>query len=152
MLTISFILHFILLVAVYYLIKQVSELQQTKNRDLTQLFEKYLNEIKEENKQLQLQLENNKTIHHPKQTTSQKLPKDSLLNDSHQQSSINERNVANPIELEIGSHEDQIETSLQAKILQLHQQGLTIEQIAKHLNCGKTEAELIIEIFQQKNS
>jgi len=152
MLTISFILHFILLVAVYYLIKQVSELRQTKNRDLTQLFEKYLNEIKEENKQLQLQLENNKAIHHPKQTTKQKLPKDSLLNDSHQQSSINERNVANPIELEIGSHEDQIETSLQAKILQLHQQGLTIEQIAKNLNCGKTEAELIIEIFQQKNS
>src|SRR5690625_6659662 len=46
--------------------------------------------------------------------------------------------------------DDSIETSLQAKILQLSHQGYDADEIAGKLNCGKTEAALIIKL-QEKN-
>lgn len=39
-----------------------------------------------------------------------------------------------------------IGTSFQARILQWHHQGLTIDEIARKLGSGKTEAELIIKL------
>ncbi|UOQ85603.1 DUF6115 domain-containing protein [Gracilibacillus salinarum] len=45
--------------------------------------------------------------------------------------------------------EDVVEHSLAGSILHLRQQGLTVDQIAKKLDKGKTEVELILK-FQQK--
>lgn len=39
---------------------------------------------------------------------------------------------------------DSVESSLEGKVLQLYHQGLSIADIAKKLDCGITEAELII--------
>ncbi|MEM1506445.1 hypothetical protein RG959_24150, partial [Domibacillus sp. 8LH] len=43
--------------------------------------------------------------------------------------------------------EDQVEASLQSRILQLHHRGKSNTEIAKQLDCGKTEVELIIKLY-----
>lgn len=45
--------------------------------------------------------------------------------------------------------EDQVETSLTAKILSLAEKGFAAEEIAKKLQCGKTEAELILKFHRK---
>jgi response regulator of citrate/malate metabolism len=40
-----------------------------------------------------------------------------------------------------------VEASLDSQVLLLHQEGYTAEEIARKLNCGKTEAELIIKMY-----
>jgi len=57
-----------------------------------------------------------------------------------------------PIEdFQPAAFQDEVETSLEAQILQLHTNGETIDDIAKKLNCGKTEAEIIIKMHQKKS-
>lgn len=46
---------------------------------------------------------------------------------------------------------DTLEQSLTSKVLSLHEQGETLESIARKLDCGKTEVELMLK-FHRKNS
>src|SRR5690625_4271440 len=140
---ISFLLHIIVLVAVYYLFQQIQLLKQDNKKELTDLFETYLKEIRSENRRLESKIENN-TIS-KKQNEQLDEPED-----------ITEEDVPNFNENETPSIKtntihDQFETSLDAKILQLHHQDMEVSEIAHTLNCGKTEAELLINLYNKKN-
>lgn len=68
---------------------------------------------------------------------------------------IEEVNQANDsfqslLEKSIASQDMSVEPSKEAKVLHLHSQGNTVEEIAKKLDIGKTEVELIVKIQQNQ--
>jgi hypothetical protein len=137
LLLISFLLHIISFSAIYQLFKQVKHHHQSNTTDsnIGALFESYLAEFKEENNRLQQAL---------KQTNHAQLKSDSEENMEEIASTIVEN-----VPMVDDSKEDKVVTSLKANILQLYSKGLSPGEIAKQLNCGKTEAELIIKLHQQ---
>ncbi|MEC5422666.1 hypothetical protein QGM71_04050 [Virgibacillus sp. C22-A2] len=146
-LIISFLLHIIALTAIFQLKKQVEQFQKPEDtNDILEVFETYLQEIKEENKRLQEDL-------------LKKTPKEySDMNDVSHLSVANDTTTANhpsstekPYEtiLPEDDKDDTVESSLQAHILQLHNKGLPTSEIAQRLNCGKTEAELTIKLYKK---
>lgn len=137
--TISFILHIIAIFAIYHLFKQIQQLKQKNTNDMEELFESYLQEIKDENRRLEAELETTPTFEQRHNTAS---ASDTLEKDlSNGETEIDETYV-----LPESEAKDSVEASLQAKILQLHHQGLSITEIAQKLNCGKAEATMIIKL------
>src|SRR5690625_296394 len=143
LLIISFLLHIIVLVAVYYLFQQIQLLKQDNKKELTDLFETYLKEIRSENRRLESKIElntfsseQNEKLNVPENSTEEHAP------------TFNENETPS---LKTDTIHDQFETSLDAKILQLYHQGMEVSEIAQTLNCGKTEAELLINLYNKKN-
>lgn len=136
LLIISFLLHIIALAAIFQLSKQVRETKQTDSDEIINLFETYLQEIRAENNKLEEELSGLAAKEETKPTRTE-------------QSSQQYENVPQKYEYAppAVSMEDKAEASLDARILQLHNQGLSSSEIAKKLNCGKTEAELIIKLY-----
>lgn len=132
LLLISFLLHLIALAAIFQLFKQVQQLKKNNSQDIMELLETYLEEIKEENRLLE------------KEVNNQTPPKNSVPPET---DDINKQNNGKDDYIpQVYNVMDDSETSLQARILQLHGQGQTVDKIARNLNCGKTEAELIIKL------
>ncbi|MEK3908347.1 DUF6115 domain-containing protein [Oceanobacillus sp. FSL W7-1309] len=132
---ISFLLHFITFIAIYMFFKQ---LQNVKTQDLNEviaLFDTYLQEVKAENNRLQQLLEdrNKKT---DQTHTKQEEPETEEYEKSHDI----------PIPDDVG---DTVVASLESRVLQLHNRGVPVDEIAKELNCGKTEAEIIIKLHEK---
>jgi len=145
LLMISFLLHLLTLVAIYQLFKQIQTYKQAKatetTKDITDLLEAYLDEIKDENNRLQMELTKSRSSSTP-ETSNGATPSLEKI----EQTSIDSTYEEAPY----FDTDDSIETSLQAKILQLSHQGYDADEIAGKLNCGKTEAALIIKL-QEKN-
>ncbi|WP_121522926.1 DUF6115 domain-containing protein [Oceanobacillus piezotolerans] len=139
LLIISFLLHIIALYAIVQLYWKVKALNQPNTAEVTELFETYLQEIKEENDRLHELLESHQVNHI--NTSTQKKEK------------MGEKRINSPIPepppIENKENSDSLEASLEAKVLQLHQQGLSITDIAKRLHCGETEAALIIKLHKK---
>lgn len=57
LLIISFLLHLIFLVIIYQLYQQIGDLRSERSRDTEVLLSRFLDEIKQENRQLQQQLQ-----------------------------------------------------------------------------------------------
>ncbi|SDQ60036.1 DUF6115 domain-containing protein [Virgibacillus salinus] len=132
LLIISFLLHLVALVAIFQLFKQLQLLKKDSSQDIMELLETYLEEIKEENRFLEEEIG---------KTNSETVAPSSIEFEAEQK----EEKVPEYIP-ESAKVVDDSETSMQAKILQLYDQGLKVEDIARRLNCGKTEAELIIKL------
>ena len=127
LLIISFLLHIIAFIAIYQLYKQVqTPNKQGASQETIELLDMYLVEVKEENKRLE------KTLLAKEQYQSNENPM--------------EKEVANTYTLPEVDDDIQFETSQQAEILQMHDQGMSNAEIARKLNCGKTEVELIIKL------
>ena len=137
LLIISFLLHIIAVVAIYKLSMQIRQTKQTDTDEIIHLFETYLEEIKAENnlleKKLSYQNDKGKT-----EAVMTNLP------------SAQNEFVPDIPEPPKNNVKDKVEASLDAKILQLYNQGLTETEIAQKLNCGKTEAELIIRLYGKR--
>ncbi|GAA0435127.1 MAG: DUF6115 domain-containing protein [Bacillota bacterium] len=140
LLIISFLLHIIAFAAIYQLLKQVrqpNQPNQISSEEINSLLDNYLEELKEENDRLINQL----TTHRDRK--SKEVSEASATQDSKRAGEIQQAHS----EYEPEVHEDdQVEASLQARILHLYSKGLSITEIARQLNCGKTEAELIIKM------
>lgn len=132
------LLHIVAFWLIFTLKNKLEQIKITNPNDIIQLLEHYLAEIKEENKQLRDELDNNiSSIEENKDTIHQGLNK-------------RERNQAiEDKELAI-EKDDLMETSMEAKILHLHHQKFSPAEIARKLNCGKTEVELIIKFHDKK--
>ena len=132
------LLHIVAFWLIFTLKNKLEQIKITNPNDIIQLLEHYLAEIKEENKQLRDELDNNiSSIEENKDTIQQDLNK-------------RERNQAiEDMELAI-EKDDLMETSMEAKILHLHHQKFSPAEIARKLNCGKTEVELIIKFHDKK--
>ncbi|SES75870.1 hypothetical protein SAMN05216389_10269 [Oceanobacillus limi] len=144
LLVISFLLHIITISGIYFLLKQIQILRaQNHTEDLPELLESYLGEIKAENKRLQEELTASPVKRKPKPT---------YKSDSQSKPQPNQTIKAVDQKLDeypapkTDSMDDKVQASLQSRILQLHQSGFSIEEIARKLNCGKTEAELTVKL------
>ncbi|MBM7540599.1 DUF6115 domain-containing protein [Amphibacillus cookii] len=155
LLFISFLTHAITFIIIRQLknkLDQPSQIQENltkQQKEIEELLAVYLLEIREENEKLLEHIENNGALTKPKEVAG-----DRQSHQTQQQSGV--ENVDNrdkyqdyqpPVQPE---QEEHVEQSLAAQVLALHAKGETIEAIAKKLNRGKTEVELLVK-FQQKN-
>ncbi|GAE91597.1 hypothetical protein JCM21714_550 [Gracilibacillus boraciitolerans JCM 21714] len=153
LLFISFMIHVITFIIIRQLKNRQDELttvednvnQQVRNVEDTLAI--YLVELKEENDRFMQQFEridsteanNEETDNHKKEYTKSVSPP---LQQPQQEPEYQ------PIST-IGMEKDTVENSTTATILHLHDKGYTIDEIAKKLDKGKTEVELLLK-FQQK--
>lgn len=138
-LMVSFLIHIILFIVIYYLFAQIQLLKKGHSKEIEDLFDRYLQEIKQEN----IRLENSfseKGLGNDQQPVADKEIKAAREN-------VMATNTYSP---QIDIVNDQFESSLESQILQLYDQGMTAEEIAKKLDCGKTEAALVIKISGKK--
>jgi len=141
---ISFLLHISLLAIVYYLFQQIQLLKKNNTNEVTELFESYLREIRSENRRLESEIES-KVSHTDQEKVTQQF-ESNIINEE----VTNKVDLDKPI-LKTDTIHDKFETSLEAKILQLYHQGMEVTEIAQMLNCGKTEASLIINLSKKRN-
>ncbi|MFD2044130.1 DUF6115 domain-containing protein [Ornithinibacillus salinisoli] len=143
LLIISFLLHIITLSGVYFLLKQVQSLKDNNHTDLPELLETYLEEIKTENERLQHEISTSSPIKSVSQKVEELSDHEKInvveTDDFEQNSEYTPENME--------TMNDEVQASLQARILQLHQKGYSNEKIARNLNCGKTEVELTIKLY-----
>lgn len=130
---------------VYYLFQQIQLLKQDNTKEVTDLFEKYLQEIKLENQQLHEEVST--TTSEPKQKNAHEPIMPRKIKSETKETIIENDESA----LQTDKIDDKFETSLEAQILQLYHQGIEVEEIAKKLNCGTTEAALIINLYEKRS-
>lgn len=134
LLIVSFILHVIAFLAIIILYQRCTQGNTQQANEFEEMFQKYLNEFRNENRRLQNELEQSNSVRLNK--NREEIEADSTYKD---------------LLSDYDQHDgDEVETSLTANILSLANQGYTIDEIAKELKCGKTEAELIIKFYQDK--
>lgn len=161
----SFLLHVLTFIALrhYYLKQQRFEADQHKfqsdKKELEQLLMSYLIEMKEENDRLVSYV--TKAPQHKKPNFSNddsSVKKQDQYDDLKQQSmskkesvTTEENNNADYIPLvdEVVDKKEGYEKSYQAEIISRYEQGETTEAIAKALDRGKTEVELIIKFHKK---
>ncbi|MFG6148888.1 DUF6115 domain-containing protein [Halobacillus sp. B23F22_1] len=136
LLVISFIINGIIIFALFTLFTRVKrteeiELRQKEvAREIEDLFSSYLLEIKEENKRLETNLR--RPDHTAFKRENRELKKESYL----------------PPEPNLETN--QYEPSSHSRVINLYKEGESPGNIAKLLNIGKTETELIIKFHQKK--
>ncbi|GGM21625.1 swarming motility protein SwrB [Paraliobacillus quinghaiensis] len=163
LLLISFLLHAVTFIIIKVLkdrIAQPDDIQtqmSQQQKEMEELLAVYLLEIREENEKFLDTLKRNPNVTEKKEdlitdavaTTSREKTKNVSPIDSSPSLKTNEsKSYQPPIE---NDQQDIVERSLSAQVLSLHNQGESIESIARKLDCGKTEIELMIK-FHQKNS
>lgn len=140
LLFLSLLLHMITLTAIFQLFKQMQSLKQNNSGDMAELMQNYLEDIKKENRLLERSLsKNNPQSEIEVQERTDNQPETNIKRETDYQPET--EHVA-----------DKSELSLEAQILQLHENGLTVDEIARQLNCGKTEAELIIKLKKKAHN
>lgn len=145
LLIISFLLHILSLFAIYQLFKQQqSGGKESDSQEVMEVLEIYLGEVKEENNRLQSLLEKQK-----QQLDGLNEESEGVSNQVFKENTKTEPAFSNLDNLIEDIPEYQVDASLESRVLQLHSKGKTIEEIAKTLDCGKTEAELIIKLYQK---
>lgn len=107
---------------------------QDQEKQLNQLLSKFLHEIKEENEQLQIRLKEQQLSQSKQEFVTRPVPNEAIKNES-------KANYIPKYKME-----DQLETSTEGQIFHLYQNGYSKEEIAKKLNRGKTEVELILKM------
>ncbi len=120
--------------------------QQVKNMEDTLAI--YLVEIREENERFMKQIERVDLSEQPKQVKNS--DKENSSSEDPQSKNRKQQQVKEyqPIST-IDSVEDVVESSSTASVLHMQEKGYTVDEIAKKLNKGKTEIELLLK-FQQK--
>lgn len=146
LLIISFLLHIIALFSIYQLFKQLhAEKQQDNPQEIMEILEVYLEEIKQENNELKNLLKQDKSAEEEIEA-----PKKEIIvekTEKKQELKGNHESGLDGLLDELPGY--QVDASLESRVLQLHSTGKSIEEIAKTLDCGKTEAELIIKLYQK---
>ncbi|MFD1067548.1 DUF6115 domain-containing protein [Oceanobacillus locisalsi] len=146
---ISFILHGVSILAIYLLLK---DRQHTGgNKETEALLKETLAEIRRENRTLQHLLEEDKQP--DKKTADKEEKQQSLFPVTEEAEAMpvkKEGEIQSPEMFSTAPYQDEVETSLEAKVLQLHTNGMTSDEIAQQLNCGKMEAEIIIKMHKRK--
>ncbi|MGP4072221.1 DUF6115 domain-containing protein [Piscibacillus sp. B03] len=149
LITLSLLLHGITFFVIVYLYQKIQHYQKTDEnferrvKETEDLFNSYILELKDENEKL---------IHSVSKTDSNNSISNSQKNDSNM--SKHEKNKEQQIEINttnlITEQEDRFEPpSVESKILNLYNQGYTIDEIAKKLNMGHTEVDLTIKFHQK---
>lgn len=147
LLIISFLLHIIALFAIFQLFKQLqSKKKQANAQEVMEIFEVYLDEIRQENNELKNLLMQDQTA----EEETEKIEMNKETTEKRQMQEDNQVSEQSGIDSLLDQSPGyQVGASLESRVLQLHSTGKSVEEIAKTLNCGKTEAELIIKLYQK---
>lgn len=150
LLIISFLLHIVLIIAIYFLYQQIIQIRRNNHDEieaLESLLQKFLREIRTENERLQSQLQQKDVFkkEHKEDPIGKNV--DNRVKKLKNRENIYQIHTPQKAVLE---KEDKIETSLEAQVFQLAKQGLSIEEIAKKLNRGKTEIELLMKLHKKQ--
>ncbi|UOR12706.1 DUF6115 domain-containing protein [Halobacillus amylolyticus] len=135
LLAISFILHGVLILTIMVLfnkVKQTEELelrQKQVSSEIEEVFNAYLLEIKEENAKMDGWLK------HTSQQSKQRPEQNSIDTEE-------KPDYTPPLPLE---GEEDYQPSLQSSVIVMYQNGASMEEIARELNMGKTEVELLVK-------
>lgn len=148
LLIISFLLHIILLTAIFQLNQQLQKTKKQTNDEIEEVLSLFLKEIKVENEQLKKMLSSS-TEQDKQQAAKEMKRKSSVATKQVDKMSDNVEHSILPIETLINKQEDVIEQTAESKIVSMHEQGLSIEEIAKQLHRGKTEVALIVKMYQK---
>ncbi|WLV25787.1 hypothetical protein QR721_06165 [Aciduricibacillus chroicocephali] len=172
---VSFLLHIIALSAIYMLFKELQKLKSTTYiEEIDELMTTYLEELREENARLEDRIVKSEQIkavqkalkNDQKHSEDDNNEKEELenqnVNSSDKQSSVFAEMLSNeekrheleqePFDLQIESGdaiEDSYTASLQSRILLLAEQGFSQNEIAKKLDCGETEVNLVIKMHKR---
>jgi|GEM_PF-1726976 len=153
---ISFLLHIIALFAIYQLFKETQNLKKTHIEDLDELMTAYLDELRVENERLESRLSNKTQL--LKSSISSLRSEEPSEDNEIIGEGINEKQLESERRLEFSAseipmkQEDQFTTSLQSRILLLAQQGKKPAEIAKELDCGETEAALVMKLHKRNDN
>lgn len=166
LLLLSFLLHLVLTIVIIRLFQHVQQLKHNQSEQLESLIAEFTEEIRVQNEKLERHLSSD---------TPNSRFQDSF---NHALAQINEKQVEptmNRIEEEMqaeqapsvqrdnespqldailnnnnNDYDDQIEMSLESKVMKLSSEGKSIAEIAKLLNRGKTEIELILKLHNRE--
>lgn len=146
---ISFFIHALSLAAIYVIYQQLQHSKQDQIKEMDQLMHSYIQQIQQENNELQEVLQKKSNLEQSGQANQQyvSVAQDNYVTKETNQEQTEEWDTAPIIPTSEG---DSVETSLESHVLQLHQDGVPINEIAKQLNCGKTEVSLIIQFQKGK--
>ncbi|PWU68846.1 DUF6115 domain-containing protein [Gracilibacillus dipsosauri] len=165
LLLLSFLIHIITFIVIRHLKMKQQNIEDIEANVLEQVEKMedslalYLVEMKEENQKFleQIDLMDNPSVEITEAVQQNQLKK-KTTNEVPQPNKPEEGTVRIPKDNEYedyqpitdGIQKDTVEQSLTAQILHLSQKGMTSDEIAKKLDKGKTEIELLLK-FQQKN-
>ncbi|EKN63910.1 coupling factor for flagellin transcription and translation [Schinkia azotoformans LMG 9581] len=144
MLTISFILHVFAFFWIFLLsmrLKRTNEIEKRQaeiQKEIEDLFQSYLLEMKEENEKLLNLIDKSKPPINKREKVTQ------------QPYQTQEKPKPKEYTPPMPSAQDRFEQSLNSKVVLLHEQGFKAEEIAQKLNKGKTEIELILKFNGSK--
>lgn len=152
LLLISFLIHLVTFIIIKQWKKKVDAVEETElrmkeqSRSLEDTLALYLVEIKEENAALIERLEEAEQSSSRSKKPVVKNTEQPTEQEMEQAEESNETPTAafQPI-TEVEQVEDKLEQSLTAQALHLKDKGYTIEEIARELNKGKTEIELLLK-------
>ncbi|KHE67503.1 hypothetical protein [Halobacillus sp. BBL2006] len=156
LLVISFIIDGVLVLGLLTLMNRVKKAEELELRqkqvanEIEDLFTSYLMELKEENNRMSelvqasqrqsrsndhdLNREAHSTLYSPEVKQAFELPTDSYT----------------PPKVKVEEDEEVYEPSQHSRIIEMGRKGHSIEDIAKKLDKGKTEVELLLKLHQKK--
>lgn len=127
---ISFLLHGVLLFIVLQYGRKKNSMKYSEQKEITALMQQFIEEIKLENEVLEQQL--SKQVRHEGKRA-----------DTVETSKADEQTIT--IKKPSDDVAEAYEPSLEGQVYQLYESGMRTEEIAKHLERGKTEVELMIK-------
>lgn len=149
LLIISFLLHLITLAVILQLVKKLQKIEnEPESKEVALALERSLDEIKQENDRLQALLDKSALASSRKEKEPRVEPKTSSKSEYIPIAEKEDSDHGLDKLLSAGPTY-KVEASLESRVMQLYQEGLSIEEIAKRLDCGKTEAELIIKLYNK---
>lgn len=163
LLLISFLLHVFTFIMIKVLKDRITQpdivlaKQAEQQKEMEELLAVYLLEIREENEKVVSMLQVKQSANEVKRDSSDAKDEEVTEEGAYQKvTQVKRPKEPRKPEVDyqpptVNDYQDTIEKSLSAQVLSLHNQGETIESIARKLDCGKTEIELMIK-FHQKNS
>ncbi|WP_090856578.1 hypothetical protein [Paraliobacillus sp. PM-2] len=127
--------------------------QEEQKKEMEDLLSIYVLEIREENERLMEALQN-KPNNRDNQSTTASPQRSSLSNQGKEQMAHDTKRAfyykQNDYEPPMIEEEESFKPSFSAQVLALYSKGESVESIARKLDCGKTEVELMVK-FHQKN-
>lgn len=164
LLLLSFLIHLLVLITIYHLYEKSKRTKNEQTEQLQKMLNDFMHDIRVENNKLEEKIYENEL---PKRVTSNNHP--SSLSRTHEpiQSKKTDASSYDDVEIDalgmndtetksdFASHlakashtqekEDIIETSIESQMMRLAQEGKSVDEIAKKLNRGKTEVELMLK-------
>jgi|SRR5699024_4977775 len=167
LLLLSFLIHLLVLIMIYHLYEKSKRNKDEQAEQLQKMLTDFMHDIRVENNKLEQKIYENELRqqisydHNPssQSTISKTLDQSNAYLSKYDDGEVEslEINDTKPINKfashlakasQIHEKEDSIETSIESQIMRLAQEGKSIDEIAKQLNRGKTEVELMLKLNQ----